>query len=111
MSKALKAPPYLSLSTGETSYMYQLFVGRDPSKTSPPTVQELFEKSFQESNITLKKAPEVLILQMPRMGVKYKVFDRILPSKFLNITDVVEKGKIVCFIIFRYHPLSINVSK
>lgn len=69
--------------------MYQLFVERDESQTSPPTVQELFEKSFQESNLKFKRAPKILILQMPRYGVKYKVFDKILPTRFLDITDFI----------------------
>jgi len=93
MDKALNATPYLELSTGERSFMYQLFVVSNLGKSSPPTVQEIFLQSFEESEITLKKAPKILILQMPRHGVRQKTFDRILPSKFLDITDVVDGAK------------------
>ena len=91
LGKILNAPPFLEISTGQTAYMYQLFVGKDESQTSPPTVQEIFEKSLQESNVKFKRVPKVLILQMPRYGVKYKVFDQILPSRRLDVTDFVEE--------------------
>ena len=91
LGKALNVPPFLEISTGQTSYIYQLFVGKDDSQTSPPTVQEIFEKSLQESKIKFKKLPKVLILQMPRFGVKYKVFDQILPTGLLDVTDFIEK--------------------
>jgi ubiquitin thioesterase CYLD len=90
LTQTLKADPYLELSSGQTAHLYQLFVERlvrgalimysignarskpnmlfyrDPSRTQPPTVQELFEQSLRTSKVTLKAVPPVLILQMPR---------------------------------------------
>lgn len=74
--------------------MYQLFVEQDPSRKTPPTFQELFERSLLTSDIRLKQVPPILILQMPRYGVRYKVFNQIFPSQVLDVTDaIVEDGK------------------
>ena len=93
LSQTLKASPFLEISSGQSAYLYQLFVERDMSRTTHPTVQELFEKSFLTSEIKLKKVPPVLILQMPRYGRQFKVFERILPSQLLDVTDVIEDCK------------------
>ena len=92
LSQTLKASPFLDLSSGQNAHLYQLFVERDESK-SLPSVQELFEQSFLTSGVKLKKVPSVLILQMPRFGRQFKVYDRILPSQILDVTDVIEDGK------------------
>ena len=97
LSQTLKASPFLEISSGQSAYLYQLFVERDMSRSTHPTVQELFEKSFLTSEIKLKKVPPVLILQMPRYGRQFKVFDRILPSQLLDVTDVIEDCK--CFFL------------
>ena len=85
----MKAAPFLELSSGQASHLYQLFVERDESLVLP-TVQELFEQSFLTSNVKLKRVPSVLILQMPRFGRQFKVYDRILPSQILDVTDIIE---------------------
>ena len=92
LSQTLKASPFLDLSSGQHAHLYQLFVERDESKLLP-SVQELFEQSFLTSGVKLKKVPSVLILQMPRFGRQFKVYDRILPSQILDVTDVIEDGK------------------
>ena len=94
LSQTLRATPFLELSSGQTAHLYQLFVERDESKCLP-TVQELFEQSFLTSGVKLKRVPSVLILQMPRFGRQFKVYDRILPSQILDVTDVIEDG--TCF--------------
>ena len=99
LSQTLKAAPFLELSSGQTAHLYQLFVERDESK-SLPSVQELFEQSFLTSGIKLKRVPSVLILQMPRFGRQFKVYDRILPSQILDVTDVIEDGKYVKKLFF-----------
>ena len=85
----MKASPFLDLSSGHAAHLYQLFVERDESLLLP-TVQELFEQSFLTSNVKLKTVPPVLILQMPRFGRQFKVYDRILPSQYLDVTDIIE---------------------
>ena len=93
LSQTLRAAPFLELSSGQNAHLYQLFVERDESK-SLPSVQELFEQSFLTSGVKLKRVPAVLILQMPRFGRQFKVYDRILPSQILDITDVIEDGNL-----------------
>ena len=90
----------MELSSGQTAHLYQLFVERDESK-SLPSVQELFEQSFLTSGVKLKRVPSVLILQMPRFGRQFKVYDRILPSQILDVTDVIEDGNAADNIFFR----------
>jgi ubiquitin thioesterase CYLD len=85
----LKAAPFLELSSGHSAHLYQLFVERD-DRIRMPTVQQLFEQSFLTFNIKLKKVPSVLVLQMPRSGKQCKVYDRILPSQLLDVTDIIE---------------------
>lgn len=97
LSQTLKAAPFLELSSGQTAHLYQLFVERDESK-SLPSVQELFEQSFLTSGIKLKRVPSVLILQMPRFGRQFKVYDRILPSQLLDVTDVIEDAPRQCIV-------------
>lgn len=85
----MRVPPFLELSSGQSAHLYQLFVERDES-LELPTVQQLFEQSFMTSNVKLKKVPSVLVLQMPRFGRQFKVYDRILPSEKLDVTNIIE---------------------
>ena len=85
--------PFIVLSTGQSSYMYQLFVGKDEFQNGFPTVYDLLKKSLLESKISFKNMPEVLILQMPRVGAREKVFEQIIPSPILEITEFVDNGR------------------
>jgi hypothetical protein len=38
------------------------------------------------------QAPSCLILQMPRFGKKFKMFDKIIPSLELDVTDLLTEG-------------------
>jgi len=89
LNQVLKASPYLELTSGQTSHTYQLFVEKDPS-IKIPTVQELFEQSFLTSSIKFNKVPPILILQMPRFGTQFKMYERIVPTLMLDITDVID---------------------
>lgn len=40
------------------------------------------------------QAPPCLILQMPRFGKKFKMFEKIAPSLELDITDLLSEGKL-----------------
>ena len=91
LDQIFKTPPFLEMSSGQTSHLHQIFVIPDSISRKLPTFQELFEKSFTSFGIKLKKSPQVLILQAPRSG-DHKFFDAILPSLKLNITDVIDKG-------------------
>ena len=93
LGKALKSSPFIELSNGQSSYMYQLFVENDGSHIHPPNIQNLLEKSLLESKVAFKRLPRALILLMPRYGVRYKVFDQIYPSPTIDITDFIEDEK------------------
>ncbi|XP_064546850.1 ubiquitin carboxyl-terminal hydrolase CYLD isoform X2 [Drosophila montana] len=95
LSQIMKVEPFLKLSSGQDSYFYQLFVEKDERLTFP-TVQQLFEQSFHSSDIKLKEVPSCLIIQMPRFGKSYKMYPRILPSQFLDITDIIEDSPRQC---------------
>ena len=51
---------------------------------------------FRTSEVKLRKVPPVLILQMPRFGRQYKVYNRIVPSQILDVTDVIEDCEFFC---------------
>lgn len=89
LAQALKADPFLKLSSGQAAFCYQLFVDRD-ERLLFPSVQQLFDQSFLASNIKLQIVPNCLIVQMPRFGKEYKMYSRILPSLVLDVTDVLE---------------------
>lgn len=92
LAQILKAEPFLKLNSGQEAFHYQLFVEKDAHLTLP-TVQQLFEQSFLTSDIKLKEVPSCLIIQMPRFGKSYKMYNRILPSQLLDVTDIIEGCK------------------
>ncbi|VVC92229.1 unnamed protein product [Leptidea sinapis] len=77
------------LSSGQESYCYQLFVEKD-ERVTLPTVQQLLEQSFATSGVKLSEVPAAFIIQMPRFGKNYKVYQRVLPSPLLDVTDLIE---------------------
>lgn len=97
LQQVMKAEPFLELSSGQTAHHYQLFVEKDPD-LKVPTVQDLFDQSFVASGVKLRRAPPALILQMPRFGRQFKVYDRILPSQLLDITDIIQDSPRQCVI-------------
>ena len=92
-SQVLKVPPFLENTHGNAMHLNQLFVVKDASISSPPSVQELFNRSFADSKLKLKTIPDILILQMPRYGVKTKIFEEIIPTQQLDITETIAKGE------------------
>lgn len=89
LAQILRVQPFLQLSSGQDAYFYQLFVEKD-ERLSFPSVQQLFEQSFLQSDIKLKEVPSCLIIQMPRFGKDYKLYPRILPSLVLDVTHIIE---------------------
>uniref|UniRef100_A0A8C3QH60 Ubiquitin carboxyl-terminal hydrolase CYLD n=1 Tax=Cyanoderma ruficeps TaxID=181631 RepID=A0A8C3QH60_9PASS len=70
-------------------YFYQIFMDKN-EKVGVPTIQQLLEWSFINSNLKFAEAPSCLIIQMPRFGKDFKMFNKIFPSLELNITDLLE---------------------
>ncbi|RWS05782.1 Ubiquitin carboxyl-terminal hydrolase CYLD-like protein [Dinothrombium tinctorium] len=97
LNEILKAEPYLKLSSGLESFFYQLFVEKD-EKLILPTVQQLFDQSFLASDIKLREVPPCLLIQMPRFGRQFKMYPRIIPSLYLDITDVLDNSPRQCSI-------------
>ncbi|KAK1792684.1 hypothetical protein P4O66_012618 [Electrophorus voltai] len=73
--------------------------------SSPPaglmrvaSVQALLESSFMHSGLKFTEAPSCLPLLMPRFGKEFKMFDAILPSLTLDITDLLDETLRQCSI-------------
>uniref|UniRef100_A0A5S6QW25 USP domain-containing protein n=1 Tax=Trichuris muris TaxID=70415 RepID=A0A5S6QW25_TRIMR len=88
--RIFQAKPDIILSSGESSYLFQL-INTEHSSTiqqkSVVTVQELLEKSFFDLNVLLSKIPTRLILQIPRYG-KEKLFRAVIPSLQLDVSPI-----------------------
>ncbi|XP_037297914.1 ubiquitin carboxyl-terminal hydrolase CYLD isoform X2 [Manduca sexta] len=89
VAQLLRAEPFLKLSSGQEAYCYQLFVEKD-EHVAIPTVQQLLEQSFATSGVKLSEVPAAFIIQMPRFGKQYKLYQRVLPSPLLDVTDLIE---------------------
>ncbi|XP_077083549.1 ubiquitin carboxyl-terminal hydrolase CYLD isoform X1 [Siphateles boraxobius] len=115
----LRVEPLLKISSAsqqpQECFLYQLFppsVSASPaspllSPLSPlaspallrvASVQALLESSFMHSGLKLTEAPSCLPLLMPRFGKEFKMFDAILPSLTLDITDLLEEALRQCSI-------------
>lgn len=100
VAQILNAEPFLKLSSGQDAYHYQLFVEKD-DHLNLPTVQQLLEQSFLTSNIRLKEVPSCLIIQMPRFGKSFKMYQKIQPTLLLDVTDIIEDCR-YCYSIYLY---------
>ncbi|XP_017289779.1 ubiquitin carboxyl-terminal hydrolase CYLD [Kryptolebias marmoratus] len=100
MHHILALDPLLKLSAAgkvQDSYCYQIFLDQNHSLVLP-TVQQLLEHSFHSAGLKLAEVPSCLILQMPRFGKKFKMFDKIIPSLELDITDLLSEGPQQCIL-------------
>ncbi|XP_014844782.1 PREDICTED: ubiquitin carboxyl-terminal hydrolase CYLD-like [Poecilia mexicana] len=98
MHHILALEPLLKLSAAgkvQESYCYQIFLDQNHSLVLP-TVQQLLEHSFYSEGLKLAEVPSCLILQMPRFGKKFKMFNKIIPSLELDITDLLSEGPQQC---------------
>ncbi|XP_072314901.1 ubiquitin carboxyl-terminal hydrolase CYLD [Eucyclogobius newberryi] len=100
-------------------HLYQLFPP-SPSPSPPPrndtphspiallsppagrmrvsSVQALLESSFYHSGLKFVEAPSCLLLLMPRFGKDFKMYDAILPSLSIDITDLLDDSLRQCSI-------------
>lgn len=62
------------------------------------SVQMLLESSFIHAGLKLTEVPSCLPLLMPRFGKEFKMFDVILPSMSLDITDLLDETPRQCSI-------------
>uniref|UniRef100_A0A8C9SYP7 Ubiquitin carboxyl-terminal hydrolase CYLD n=1 Tax=Scleropages formosus TaxID=113540 RepID=A0A8C9SYP7_SCLFO len=89
----LRVDPLLKLRSAgqkvQDCYFYQIFMDKK-EKVGVPTSQQLLEWSFINSDLKFAEAPSCLIIQMPRFGKDFKMFNKIFPSLELDITDLLE---------------------
>ncbi|KAI1904275.1 hypothetical protein AGOR_G00004000 [Albula goreensis] len=89
----LRVDPLLKLRSAgqkvQDCYFYQIFMDKR-DKVGVPTSQQLLEWSFINSDLKFAEAPSCLIIQMPRFGKDFKMFNKIFPSLELDITDLLE---------------------
>ncbi|XP_029007610.1 ubiquitin carboxyl-terminal hydrolase CYLD isoform X2 [Betta splendens] len=99
--KVLCIEPLLKLrSRGETSqgsYTFQIIVEKE-QMGQVPTVQQLLDTSCLSSDLKFEEVPSCLMVQMPRFGNKYKMFNHIIPSTELDITDLLHNSPRECFV-------------
>ncbi|XP_061429111.1 ubiquitin carboxyl-terminal hydrolase CYLD-like isoform X3 [Lethenteron reissneri] len=97
----LKVEPFLKIRSGnkdfQDGHFYQIFTERD-EQVKVPTVQQLLEQSFLAADLKLVETPSCLIVQMPRFGKDFKMFNKIIPSLELDITDLLEDAPRECHI-------------
>uniref|UniRef100_A0A8C7DIN1 ubiquitinyl hydrolase 1 n=1 Tax=Oncorhynchus kisutch TaxID=8019 RepID=A0A8C7DIN1_ONCKI len=95
LSLLLPLVPFRSVTQNQQPqecHLYQLFPPSVPlSPSSPvPLVQTLLETSFLHAGLKFAEAPSCLPLLMPRFGKDFKMFDAILPSLTIDITDLLD---------------------
>ncbi|XP_038158060.1 LOW QUALITY PROTEIN: ubiquitin carboxyl-terminal hydrolase CYLD [Cyprinodon tularosa] len=103
----LRVEPLLKIRSmsqqAQECHLYQLFPPTLPSSpaSSPvpiispasmrvASVQALLESSFLHAGLKFVEAPSCLLLLMPRFGKDFKMFDAILPTLSLDITDLLD---------------------
>ncbi|XP_030075726.1 ubiquitin carboxyl-terminal hydrolase CYLD [Microcaecilia unicolor] len=101
MHHILRIEPLLKLqSRGQKEqecYCYQIFIEKQEELVLPD-VQQLLEHSFLSADLKLLEIPSCFIIQMPRFGKEYKMFNKITPSLELDITDLLFDSPRECII-------------
>ncbi|XP_051872959.1 ubiquitin carboxyl-terminal hydrolase CYLD [Pristis pectinata] len=99
MQQVLGLEPLLKLKSqglkDQECYCHQIFIDED-DELLVPTVQQLVEHSFHCSHLKLTEVPSCFIIQMPRFGKSYKMFEKIIPSLELDITDLLSDSPREC---------------
>ncbi|XP_069771057.1 ubiquitin carboxyl-terminal hydrolase CYLD isoform X2 [Narcine bancroftii] len=99
MQHVLGLEPLLKLKSEghkvQECYCHQIFIEED-GQLVVPTVQQLVEQSFHCSHLKLTEVPSCFIIQMPRFGKNYKMFEKIIPSLELDITDLLSDSPREC---------------
>ncbi|XP_067833104.1 ubiquitin carboxyl-terminal hydrolase CYLD-like [Heptranchias perlo] len=89
----LKTEPLLKIRAGKQDPQdctsHQIFF-QEKGTAQIPTVEQLLDTSFFHSDLKFTEAPSCLILHMPRFGKNFKMYDTVLPSLELDLTDLLE---------------------
>lgn len=96
LQKVMRSEPFIKLSNGQESHTLQLTAQKD-DKVAFPMVQQLLERTCVQDNIKFSETPSCLILQMPRFGKHYKMYDKIFPNATIDITDLLVEAPRECY--------------
>ncbi|XP_022797606.1 uncharacterized protein LOC111335875 [Stylophora pistillata] len=98
LQQVLKEDPFLHLKPRdvqekkcEGAFLYQIITDKDET-VKIAQVQTMLEQSFISADLFLSEVPSCLILQMPRLRNRLKVYEMILPNLQLDLTYIVENG-------------------
>jgi ubiquitin thioesterase CYLD len=83
------AEPFINLkrpSGTDTEFFLQLFV--EKSEKMLFTMKEMLFQCMKEQRISFAKAPRQLIIQLPRYGKDFKVYERIYPELHMEVSDI-----------------------
>jgi ubiquitin thioesterase CYLD len=81
--------PFIELkrpSGKDTEFFLQLFV--EKSEKMLFTMKEMLFQCMKEQRISFAEAPQRLIIQLPRYGKDFKVYERIYPELHLDVSDI-----------------------
>ncbi|XP_071959312.1 uncharacterized protein [Antedon mediterranea] len=103
LQEVLKSDPLFKIKVYGSPGMqemnfYQMFMERDTTLKQIPTVQMLLEQSFLDTDIKLAEIPSCFVVQMPRFGKAYRLYERILPTLELDITQMLDNFPRPCIV-------------
>ncbi|KAM8899289.1 ubiquitin carboxyl-terminal hydrolase CYLD isoform 2-T2 [Spinachia spinachia] len=81
-----------------------------PSQLRVASVQALLESSFLNAGLKFVEAPSCLLLLMPRFGKDFKMFDAILPTLSLDVTDLLDDGEDALHVCCTLHVCDVSAS-
>ncbi|XP_067928941.1 ubiquitin carboxyl-terminal hydrolase CYLD-like [Watersipora subatra] len=90
-------PSPIVLSNGQESHLFQIYAEKEDNFKFP-TVQELVERTCLQEKFKFKKIPPYLILNLPRFGKAYKMYDQVMPSMELDVTDLLAGAHQSCYV-------------
>ena len=82
----------LKLSSNQETYCFQLFAEKN-DKWTFPTVEQLFKQTMITNKLKIVEVPQYLILQMPRYGTEFKMYNNIFPSPIIDLSDLITDCK------------------
>uniref|UniRef100_A0A1I8FH20 Tub domain-containing protein n=1 Tax=Macrostomum lignano TaxID=282301 RepID=A0A1I8FH20_9PLAT len=93
---ALKHDPYIKLSSNQACHVLQLFV----DSSHLPDTETLLHLTLLQAGLKLTQTrPFLFVLQTPRSGKDYKLFDRVVPSTELDISNLLTEHPRQCCVL------------
>ncbi|CAL9694099.1 unnamed protein product [Knipowitschia caucasica] len=95
---SLPPPPPSSLPQDGTPHSPIALLSPPAGQMRVSSVQTLLQSSFYHSRLKFTEAPSCLLLLMPRFGKDFKMYDAILPSLNIDVTDLLDDALRQCSI-------------